>query len=221
VNKNKPENSMALNNTVKKVSILMLVFCFVLVLAITGCRKSSPPKETDSGTSPTATEEKASGNTPAISKSLNKIITNRSGWNPILTNSYGKTVPDFKVTDITGKTHSLSDYKGKDVLVVLWATWCQPCVLEIPHLIALRNIIGEDKLAILAISNEPAEVVAAMAKNKEINYTVVSYQGVLPTPLNRIRGYPSAFFIRPDGTLKLVVEGGAHLGEMKSIIFAE
>ncbi|MBU2596540.1 MAG: TlpA family protein disulfide reductase, partial [Planctomycetes bacterium] len=120
-----------------------------------------------------------------------------------------------------GKTHNLSDYKGKDVLVVLWATWCQPCILEIPHLTALRDIMGEDKLSILAISNEPAELVKAMAKKKDINYTVVSYQGVLPEPFNRIRGIPSAFFIRPDGTLKLVVEGGAHLGEMKSIILAE
>jgi thiol-disulfide isomerase/thioredoxin len=145
----------------------------------------------------------------------------RTSWNPILTDFYGKTVADFNVTDITGKTHRLSDYKGKDVLVVLWATWCQPCLLEIPHLVALRDIMGEDKLAILAISNEPAEVVKIMAKNKNINYTVISYQGVMPEPFSRIRGYPSSFFIRPDGTLKLVVEGGAHLGEMQSIILAE
>lgn len=212
---------MVLNSTAKKASILMLIFCFVLVSAISGCRKSSPSKETSSGTNSTATEEKTPGKTSPISKSLNNIISRRSGWIPILIDSYGKTVPDFKVTDITGKTHNLSDYKGKDVLVVLWATWCQPCILEIPHLTALRDIMGEDKLSILAISNEPAELVKAMAKKKDINYTVVSYQGVLPEPFNRIGGIPSAFFIRPDGTLKLVVEGGAHLGEMKSIILAE
>jgi len=212
---------MTLNNAAKKASILMLVFCFAFALAITGCRKSSPPKETASGTSPAATEEKTSGKTPAISKSLDRIISHRTNWNPILKDSYGKTVPDFTVTDITGKTHSLSDYKGKDILVVLWATWCQPCLIEIPHLIALRDIMSEDKLAILAISNEPAEVVKTMAKNKNINYTVISHQGILPAPFSKIRAIPSTFFIRPDGTLKLVVEGGSHLGEMKSIILAE
>ena len=202
---------MAINSTFKKISVLMLIFCFVFVSAIGGCRKSGTQK------AGTPTEETTSG----ISKSLNKIISGRSGWNPILKDSYGKAVADFSVKDMTGKAHSLSDYKGKDVLVVIWATWCQPCVLEIPHLIALRDIMGEDKLAILAISNEPAELVEKMAKDKNINYTVISHRGVLPEPFNRIRGIPSAFFIRPDGTLKLVTEGGTHLGEMKAIILAE
>lgn len=208
---------MALNNAIRKASILMLIFCFVFVSAINGCRKSSPPKENGSETSPNATETKI----PAVSKSLDKIISRRIGWNPILKDYYGKTVPDFDVMDITGKTHRLSDYKGKDVLVVLWATWCQPCIEEIPHLIALRDITGVDKLSILAISNEPAVIVKSMAEKKNINYTVASYKGVLPAPFNRIRGYPSAFFIRPDGTLKLVIEGSAQLGEMKSILLAE
>lgn len=212
---------MVLNITVKKVSILMLVFCFAFVLAITGCRKSSPPKAADSGTNAAAAEEKASGSNSVISQSLNKIILNRTGWNPILTEFYGKKIPDFKMTDITGKVHNLSDYAGKNILVVFWATWCQPCLKEIPHLVALREIMGEDKLAILAISNEPAELVKAMAKNKNMNYTVVSYRRVMPEPFNNIKAYPSAFFVRPDGTLKLVTEGGSHLGEMKSIILAE
>ncbi len=215
---------MPLNNTVKKISVLMLVFCFAFVLAITGCRKSNPSTpETPTPEAPTpdSTIQKAPAEAPAISNSLGKIIANRSTWNPILANFYGKEMPDFAVTDINGKTHSLAGSRGKNVLVVLWATWCQPCLMEIPHLIALRNIMGEEKLVILAISNEPAEVVKAMAKNKNINYTVVSHQGVLPAPFSSIKGIPSAFFIRPDGTLKLVSEGGAHLGEMKSIILAE
>ena len=134
---------------------------------------------------------------------------------------YGKAMPDFKVTDITGKSHSLSDYRGKNVMVVLWATWCVPCREEIPHIMALREIMPADKLAIIAISNEPADVVKEMADDKKINYTVVSNKGVLPEPFSSIRGYPSTFFIKPDGTLKLVVEGGASLGEFKSIILAE
>ncbi|PKL48555.1 MAG: hypothetical protein CVV39_04130 [Planctomycetes bacterium HGW-Planctomycetes-1] len=202
---------MAMNGTFKKISVSTLAFCFIFVSAITGCRRSSPQKAN------TPAEDTTSG----ISKSLNKIISGRKGWNPILKDFYGKAAADFTVTDITGKTHKLSDYKGKDVLVVFWATWCQPCVLEIPHLVALRDIMGEDKLAILAISNEPAELVRKMAKDKDINYTAISYQGVLSEPFNQIRAIPSSFFIRPDGTLKLAVEGMSHLGEMKAIILAE
>ena len=46
---------------------------------------------------------------------------------------------DFKVTDTNGKTHTLSGYKGKWVLVNYWATWCPPCLEEIPDLIALHG----------------------------------------------------------------------------------
>jgi peroxiredoxin len=184
-----------------------------------GCRKSSPTKAPASGQSSAA--NKVSAGKLSVSKALNEIISRRSSWNPILADYYGKQMPDFQVKDITGKTHSLGDYRGKNVLVIIWATWCQPCLQEIPHLKALREIMPADKLAILAISNEPASVVKAMAEKEDINYTVISHQGSLPEPFSSIRGYPSGFFIKPDGTLKLVTEGTMRLGETKSIILAE
>jgi len=134
---------------------------------------------------------------------------------------YGKEMPDFKVKDINGKEHNLKDYRGKNVVVTMWATWCQPCMQEMPHLIALREIMSKDKVAILAISNEPLNVVKETAEREGINYTVISYRGSLPEPFSIIRGIPTTFFIRPDGTLKLVVEGASQLGEMKAIILAD
>jgi peroxiredoxin len=175
----------------------------------------SLPAPTDKAKTDTATKK------PPVSKAIEEIIANRYSWNPILTDFYGKEMPDFKFEDITGKTHNLSDYRGKNVLVVMWATWCLPCQEEIPHLIALREIMPADKLAILAISNESARVIKATAQSRKINYTVISYRGTLPEPFSNIRGYPSTFFIRPDGVLKLVIEGGTYLGEMKAIILAE
>lgn len=156
-----------------------------------------------------------------ISKSLDKVISERMGWNPIHLERYGEKIPDFTVTDINGKTHNLSDYHGKNVFIVMWATWCGPCMAEVPHLIALREIMSEDQLAILAISNEPVETVKAMAARKKLTYTVISHQDRLPSPLSEVRGIPCGFFIRPDGTLKIVTEGSLHLGEMKMIILAE
>ncbi|OQA04104.1 MAG: Thiol-disulfide oxidoreductase ResA [Planctomycetes bacterium ADurb.Bin401] len=106
-------------------------------------------------------------------------------------------------------------------MVVMWATWCQPCMQEVPHLNALRDIMAEDKLAMLAISNENAEVVRKTAQNKNMKYTVIATQEQLPEPFSNVRGIPTTFFIRPDGTLKLVSEGSTYLGEMKAIILAE
>jgi peroxiredoxin len=203
----------------KKISLLLFIFCLLIYAAINGCRKSSPQKPSAPPGSPTS--EKVSTKDSPVSKALGEIISRRSSWNPILEGWYGKAMSDFTVKDIGGKTHSLADYRGRNVLVVMWATWCRPCLQEIPYLVALREIMPADKLAILAISSEPAEVVKATAHSSNINYTVVSHKGVLPEPFSSIRGYPSAFFIKPDGTLKLVTEGALYLGEMKAVILAE
>ena len=76
---------------------------------------------------------------------LDDVIKGAVTWRPIYTSWYGKPAIDFTLTDIKGKEHKLSDYRGKNVMFVFWATWCGPCLMEIPHLIALRNIISEDK----------------------------------------------------------------------------
>jgi thiol-disulfide isomerase/thioredoxin len=219
--------------TIKKMFLLLMVFCMASSVGLNGCRKKSPPVPASTtvkenkppSVSKPSTESaavpKPPAQNPVISKSLEEIILQRNSWNPILAEFYGKQMPDFEVTDITGKTHKLSAYRGKNVVVVLWATWCVPCMAEVPNLVALRDIMSEDKLAILAISNEPADVVKSIAEKRNMTYTVISYQGQLPGPFSNIRGIPTAFFIRPDGTLKLVIEGGAHLSEMKSIILAQ
>lgn len=204
---------------------LVLVFCLSVCISLVGCKKSSPAKApADKQSSPPPADKTAAPATaknPAVSKAIEEIIARRNSWNPILANFYGKGMPDFKVEDINSKTHRLKDYHGKNVLVVMWTTWCLPCREEIPHLIALREIMPADKLAILAISNEPVDTVKAMAQSQNINYTVISNQSTLPEPFSIVRGIPTTFFIRPDGTLKLVVEGGSNLGEMKAIILAE
>ena len=153
--------------------------------------------------------------------SLNNIIKVARTWGPAYQSWYGRPAPDFTLTDITDKQHRLSDYRGKNVLIVFWATWCGPCLMETPHLIALRNIIGEDKLAILAISSESPALVKQFVAQKKINYTVFSFSGILPTPFNLVRAIPCSFFIDTEGKVKLATEGLLSLGETKAILQAE
>jgi peroxiredoxin len=211
---------MKFNAVIRNLLLLIMVFCILSISAITGgCKKSSPNKTPASA--PNSITKKTTAKNPAVSKSLDEIILRRNGWNPILTNFYGKKMPDFKVQDINGKQIKLSDYRGRNILVVFWATWCVPCMQEVPHLKALREIMDSNSLAILAISNEPQQLVKSAAESKNMNYTVISCQDPLPEPFSGIKGIPTAFFIRPNGTLKLVTEGQSNLGEMKSIILAQ
>ena len=160
--------------------------------------------------------------------SLNDVIRSARTWGPAYQYWYGKTAPDFTLTDITGKQHKLSDYRGKPVLIIFWATWCVPCIREIPHLIALRSTIDENKLAMLAISyksifpNETTKKVKDFVKRGQINYTVFSVDVVdMPAPYNRIKGIPCSFFIDSEGKIKLATEGLLSLNEIKAILQAE
>jgi peroxiredoxin len=162
-----------------------------------------------------------SGRVGGAKATLNDVIRAARTWRPAYTFWFGREAPDFTLTDINGKKHKLSDYRGKDVMIIFWATWCGPCIMEIPHLIALRNIIGEDKLAMLAISNENAALVKRFAAGRKINYTVLLSRGDMVRPYSMVRAIPSSFFIDAEGRVKLATEGTISLGEIKAILQAE
>ncbi len=152
------------------------------------------------------------------STQLERIIAARRTWDVDFASSFGQPIADFSVRDITGTEHKLSDYRGKHVVVVFWATWCPACNEEIPHLIKLRDTLSPDKLQILAISNEPPELLKPFVDSKQINYIVATANSPLPPPLNRVRGIPATFFIDPDGKLKLAAVGVISLEEDIAII---
>jgi peroxiredoxin len=152
---------------------------------------------------------------------LRDIIKKARTWGPSFQPWYGKPAPDFTLSDIEGNRHKLSDYKGKNVLIVFWATWCGPCRMEIPHLIELRNTVSKDDLAILAISNERPEVVKRFVAQAKMNYTILLNPGVLPAPYNAIRAIPSSFYIDSEGKIKLGSTGLISLDEIKAIFEAE
>ncbi|WP_414714344.1 TlpA family protein disulfide reductase [Sphingobium sp.] len=81
----------------------------------------------------------------------------------------GAEAPDVVFSDPTGKDVSLADYKGKPVLVNLWATWCGPCVAEMPMLDKLAGTYKAKGLVVMTVSQdtgEPAQIAAFFAKNK-------------------------------------------------------
>jgi len=154
-------------------------------------------------------------------ESLEDVLARARGWGPEqnLALWFGQRAPDFTVTDITGKTHKLSDYRGRNVMVVFWATWCLPCYAEIPHLIKLHNEGDEGDLVILAISNESERRVRDFAVRRKMNYTVISADILaMPQPFSRVISIPSSFFIDKEGKIKIITSGLIPLKDIKAIL---
>lgn len=177
------------------------------------------PQETPPPAAPPAAAEKPA---EVPTATLQEIARTADTWEPAYMSWFGKTAPGFRLTDITGKSHTLYDYRGKNVMIVLWGTWCPPCREEIPHLIALQKLLA-DKLAIIAISIEKPDVVKRfVTQNGRINYTVIAAdESAVPAPYSEITGFPSAFYIDPDGKIKFAALGAMTLGTMRAIVTAQ
>jgi thiol-disulfide isomerase/thioredoxin len=119
--------------------------------------------------------------------------------------------PALAFTTRDGAQKQLADFKGKLVLVNLWATWCGPCVEEMPSLDRLQAKLG-DKLAILAISEDrQGETVVApfLQKNGIQHLAIFLDPKAAATNAFSAQGLPSSYLIARDGTIVGKEEGGA------------
>jgi len=118
------------------------------------------------------------------------------------------TAPDFSLNDINGGTVSLNQHKGKVVLLDFWATWCPPCRVSIPELVALNNKYKNKGLVILGISvDDPQKVndklLKAFVRKFKINYTIlrINQQVMRDYFAYQQMGIPTMFIINREGKI--------------------
>jgi thiol-disulfide isomerase/thioredoxin len=126
----------------------------------------------------------------------------------------GAEAPDIAVTTLDGKSIVLSQLRGKRVVLDFWATWCGPCVMEMPHLERLHNEISSEDLVILGISNEDEPTVRAFVAQKGVRYPIASARS-LPSPYRDIRSIPTKFFIDRNGIVQSVMVGSLNFDQLK------
>jgi cytochrome c biogenesis protein CcmG/thiol:disulfide interchange protein DsbE len=117
--------------------------------------------------------------------------------------SVGRTAPDFALTDLSGKTVRLADFKDKIVLLDFWTTWCAPCREQIPDFVELQKQYAEKGFTLLGISldEEGAAVVKPFAQQFGINYPVVIGNTQVSAAYGGMQALPTAFLIGRDGRI--------------------
>jgi len=123
----------------------------------------------------------------------------------------GPVAADFTLKDLEGKDAKFSDFKGKVIILDFWATWCPPCVKEIPHFNELYKEYIEKGLVVLGVSLDDGgaqTVIDFMANRIPISYPVVMgdretggvYQNYLPQ--DERGGIPFTFVIDREGVIR-------------------
>ncbi|MCP4657180.1 MAG: TlpA family protein disulfide reductase [bacterium] len=111
---------------------------------------------------------------------------------------YGQADPDWSVRTLEGEEVRLSDFAGRVVFLNFWATWCIPCVAEMPSIQRLYESLADEDVAFLLVSEEDAETVRSLLEARDLNLPV--YLGVA-SAIYQSKGIPVTFIIDRDGTI--------------------
>lgn len=121
----------------------------------------------------------------------------------------GKAAPEIRLNDLDGRTVSLSQFRGRPVLIDFWATWCQYCRAEMPYMQAVYDQYKDQSSLVLLSVNiqESAAQVQEFMKSNGYSFPVLlDTQGTAAGDYN-VRGLPSHIFIGKDGIIKDVSSG--------------
>ncbi len=129
---------------------------------------------------------------------------------------------DFTLADVNGTPVNLSDHRGKIVIVDFWATWCPPCLFQVPELNKLRAAhIETDDIAVIGVSVdvEGAEVVGPWIEEQGVEYTILLGDEQLAREFGAV-GFPTLAVVRPDGSIHSLHVGLVEHDELEELVAA-
>ena len=121
----------------------------------------------------------------------------------------GTPAEDFQLVDLTGKAHSLSEHRGKVVLLNFWATWCKPCTTEMPAMQTTYDKLREKGFIVLAVNE--------LEDDAKVGEHIKQYGHTFPVLMDRenkvanqfgVFGLPVSVFIDGSGVVQEYIKGG-------------
>lgn len=112
----------------------------------------------------------------------------------------GATAQEFAFKDMQGHEQRLSNYRGKWVLVNFWATWCPPCLSEMPDLLALHNAHKDKDLVVIGVALDSTQVSITEFVNKlGVTYPIVFGNYKLAEQVGKVEALPTTYLFDPTG----------------------
>lgn len=170
--------------------------------------ETAKKQETVIAKAPQATEVKSEGQTEEI----------KIGILP------GYYAPDFTLSDVNGQTQSLSDYRGKYLLLNFWAIWCPPCKAEMPDLDQFHKE-NSDQIVVLGVElGSKASQVKQFVSKGQYQYPILLDTKDKLGSIYRISAVPTTYIINPEGKILHMMRGALNketLQNIKDILLAE
>lgn len=145
----------------------------------------------------------------AVVLALGFVVTHRSQIHPL---GVGDRAPDFRAVRLPGgRPASLADYRGQVILLNIWATWCQPCRVEMPSMERLwRKLQGTGfRVVAVSIDKEDSTVVNAFVKELGLTFDILHDQPGTIQERYQTTGVPESFVIDRDGLIVKKVIGAS------------
>src|SRR6266702_157927 len=127
---------------------------------------------------------------------------------PTAARSGPKSAPLFVKNDLRGKKVDLASYRGHVILLNFWATWCAPCLTEMPRFVEWQKVYSGKGLQVLGVSmDDEVEPVRKMEQKLQLNYPVVMGDEKLGDSYGGVMGLPITFVIDREGKIRFQHKG--------------
>ena len=160
------------------------------------------------------------GPPPAVDTSGNTTVNSSDNTGPVLAQAearpvvgVGQRVPDIRLKDLKGVERRLAEWSGRTLVVNFWATWCAPCVEEMPALARLRAKLAARGFEVLAVNQgEMPARVSAFVDRAGLDLAVVLDRDKAVSKAWQVRALPTTFVVDASGRIRLYAVGELDTG---------
>ncbi|MFN2438924.1 MAG: TlpA family protein disulfide reductase [Chitinophagaceae bacterium] len=125
-----------------------------------------------------------------------------------------REIDKIKLTGLDGQSHSLKQYQGKAIFINFWATWCKPCIQEMPSIKEAQNILKNENIIFLMASNESPEQIEEFANTRYYKFNFVRIEN---SEEMNVQALPTTFIFNKKGDLVFSETGSRKWNEKSNI----